>query len=157
MPHAFKANPDHPAVNHLVRLRADLGGQIEANKIETERLADAMRHAEASAAVGRLKPLSAIVVCPGGDSVQTMTSEIENIIAKLEQTVRAIASASGPDVARLAGYAKDEARKAHLHDVAETAAEVELEANKTVMSLQPSIRHLAEALSRVNHDDKPVV
>lgn len=47
MPHAFKASPDHPAVAYLVRLHADLGGQIKANKAEAERLADAMRHVEA--------------------------------------------------------------------------------------------------------------
>jgi len=47
MPHAFKANPDHPAVAYLVRLHADLGGQIQANKAEAERLAEAMRHVEA--------------------------------------------------------------------------------------------------------------
>jgi hypothetical protein len=27
MPPAFKASPDHPAVDYLVRLHADLGGQ----------------------------------------------------------------------------------------------------------------------------------
>jgi hypothetical protein len=37
MPHA---HADHPAV---VRLHADLGGQIQANKEEAIRLADAMR------------------------------------------------------------------------------------------------------------------
>jgi hypothetical protein len=47
MPHAFKASPDHPAVAYLVRLHADLGGQIQANKAEAERLAEAMRHVEA--------------------------------------------------------------------------------------------------------------
>jgi hypothetical protein len=47
MPPAFKASPDHPAVAYLVRLHADLGGQIQANKAEAERLAEAMRHVEA--------------------------------------------------------------------------------------------------------------
>jgi len=47
MPHAFKADPDHPAVAYLVRLHADLGGQIQANKAEAKRLAEAMRHVEA--------------------------------------------------------------------------------------------------------------
>ncbi len=47
MPHAFKASPDHPAVDYLVRLHADLGGQIQANKAEAARLAEAMQHVEA--------------------------------------------------------------------------------------------------------------
>jgi hypothetical protein len=47
MPHAFKASPDHPAVDYLVRLHADLGGKILANKKEAARLADAMKHVEA--------------------------------------------------------------------------------------------------------------
>jgi hypothetical protein len=47
MPHAFKASPDHPAVDYLVRLHADLGGQIQANKAEAERLAESMKHVEA--------------------------------------------------------------------------------------------------------------
>ncbi len=47
MPHAFKATPNHPAVNYLVRLHADIGGRIQANKAEGERLADAMKHVEA--------------------------------------------------------------------------------------------------------------
>jgi hypothetical protein len=47
MPHAFKATPDHPAVDYLVRLHADIGGQIQANKADAERLADAMKHVEA--------------------------------------------------------------------------------------------------------------
>ena len=47
MPHAFKATPGHPAVDYLVRLHADIGGQIQANKVEAERLADAMKHVEA--------------------------------------------------------------------------------------------------------------
>jgi hypothetical protein len=47
MPHVFKAHPDHPAVPYLVRLHADLGGQIQANKEEAARLAEAMRHVEA--------------------------------------------------------------------------------------------------------------
>lgn len=47
MPHAFKASPNHPAVAYLVRLHADIGGQILANKMQAERLAEAMRHVEA--------------------------------------------------------------------------------------------------------------
>ena len=42
MPHAFKASPDHPAVNYLVRLHADIGGQILDNKKEAARLATSM-------------------------------------------------------------------------------------------------------------------
>jgi hypothetical protein len=47
MPHAFNANPDHPADAYLARLHADLGGQIPANKAEAKRLADDMRHVDA--------------------------------------------------------------------------------------------------------------
>jgi hypothetical protein len=47
VPHAFKVNPDHPAVAYLVRLHADLGGKIWENRKEAERLADAMKHVEA--------------------------------------------------------------------------------------------------------------
>jgi hypothetical protein len=47
MPHAFKTSPDHPAVDYLVRLHADLGGKIWQNKKEAERLAEAMKHVEA--------------------------------------------------------------------------------------------------------------
>ncbi|MGB6504359.1 MAG: hypothetical protein WBE99_13030, partial [Xanthobacteraceae bacterium] len=47
MPHAFKASPDHPAVDYLVRLHADLGGKILANRKEAERLAESMKHVEA--------------------------------------------------------------------------------------------------------------
>lgn len=47
MPHAFNAHPKHPAVPYLVRLHADLGGQIKANQAEAVRLADAMKHVEA--------------------------------------------------------------------------------------------------------------
>jgi hypothetical protein len=47
MPHAFKANPNHPAVAYLVRLHADIGGQILANKKQAERLAESMQHVEA--------------------------------------------------------------------------------------------------------------
>lgn len=47
MTRAFKPSPDHPAVDYLVRLHADLGGQIQANKQEAERLAENMRHVEA--------------------------------------------------------------------------------------------------------------
>src|ERR1700691_4231813 len=47
MPRAFRTSPRHPAIQYLVRLHADLGGQIDANRREAERLADAMRHVEA--------------------------------------------------------------------------------------------------------------
>jgi hypothetical protein len=47
MPHAFKAYPGHPAVDYLVRLHADLGGRIQANKDEAARLADDMKAVEA--------------------------------------------------------------------------------------------------------------
>jgi hypothetical protein len=47
MPHAFKATANHPAVAYLVRLHADLGGQIQANKDEAVRLAESMKHVEA--------------------------------------------------------------------------------------------------------------
>jgi hypothetical protein len=47
MPHTFKATPDHPAVAYLVRLHADIGGQILENRKEAKRLADAMIHVEA--------------------------------------------------------------------------------------------------------------
>ena len=36
MPHAFKASADHPAVGYLVRLHADLGGQIQDNRREAK-------------------------------------------------------------------------------------------------------------------------
>src|SRR5208282_2330101 len=47
MPHTFKANPDHPAVDYLVRLHADLGGRILENRKEAKRLAESMKHVEA--------------------------------------------------------------------------------------------------------------
>lgn len=47
MTRSFKASPDHPAVDYLVRLHADLGGQILENRKEAKRLADAMMHVEA--------------------------------------------------------------------------------------------------------------
>jgi hypothetical protein len=47
MPRAFNASPDHPAVAYLVRLHADLGGQLQANKAEAEHLAEAMLNVEA--------------------------------------------------------------------------------------------------------------
>ena len=47
MPHAFKANPNHPAVAYLVRLHADLGGRMQDNRNEAMRLYQAMRHVEA--------------------------------------------------------------------------------------------------------------
>ena len=42
MPQAFKFSPNHPAVGYLVRLHADLGGQIWEKKKEAERLAESM-------------------------------------------------------------------------------------------------------------------
>jgi hypothetical protein len=47
MPHAFKATPGHPAVAYLVRLHADIGGQILENRKEAKRLAENMKHVEA--------------------------------------------------------------------------------------------------------------
>jgi hypothetical protein len=47
MPHAFKAHPEHPAVDYLVRLHADLGGKILENRKEAKRLAEGMKHVEA--------------------------------------------------------------------------------------------------------------
>lgn len=44
---AFKATPDHPVVDYLVRLHADLGGQIFENRKQAERLAENMKHVEA--------------------------------------------------------------------------------------------------------------
>jgi hypothetical protein len=47
MPHQFKAHPGHPAVDYLVRLHADLGGRIQANKAVAVKLATDMLHVEA--------------------------------------------------------------------------------------------------------------
>ncbi|HUE10244.1 MAG TPA: hypothetical protein VMQ54_04870 [Steroidobacteraceae bacterium] len=47
MPHAFKASPNHPAVAYLVRLHADIGGKLLANRNEAKRLAESMEHVEA--------------------------------------------------------------------------------------------------------------
>jgi len=47
MPRAYRPTPRHPAVQYLVRLHADLGGRINANKREADRLAESMRHVEA--------------------------------------------------------------------------------------------------------------
>jgi hypothetical protein len=47
VPHAFKANADHPAAAYLVGLHADLGGKIQANKAEAKPLAEATRHVKA--------------------------------------------------------------------------------------------------------------
>jgi hypothetical protein len=46
MPHKFEAHPDHPAVNYLVRLHADIGGRIQANKAEAAKLAADMKAVE---------------------------------------------------------------------------------------------------------------
>ena len=47
MPHAFKAHPKHPAVDYLIRLHADIGGRIQENKRQAEKLAADMKHVEA--------------------------------------------------------------------------------------------------------------
>jgi hypothetical protein len=47
MPKAFKIYPKHPAVAFLANLHADLGGRIQANRKEGERLAGDMKHVEA--------------------------------------------------------------------------------------------------------------
>jgi hypothetical protein len=47
MPRQFKAHADHPAIAYLVRLHADIGGRIQANKAEASQLAEAARHVEA--------------------------------------------------------------------------------------------------------------
>ncbi len=47
MPHAFKSDPNHPAVAYLVRLHADLGGRILENRKEAKCLAESMKHVEA--------------------------------------------------------------------------------------------------------------
>jgi hypothetical protein len=47
MPRAFKVYPKHPAVTFLANLHADLGGRIQANRKEGERLASDMKHVEA--------------------------------------------------------------------------------------------------------------
>jgi hypothetical protein len=71
-----------------------------------------------------------------------------NTIARLQRTIEAMTTMPLRDVARLASYAKDEAGKAHLWEVVDAASEVELEANKSEVALQPSIRHLSEAITR---------
>lgn len=76
-------------------------------------------------------------------------------IARLQRTIEAMTTVPLHDVARLASYAKDEAGKAHLWEVVEAASEVELEANKNEVTLQPSIRHLSEALTRAESWDNP--
>src|ERR1700730_7508685 len=47
MPHALKAHPKHPAVDYLIRLHADLGGRIQENKRQAEKLAADTKHVEA--------------------------------------------------------------------------------------------------------------
>jgi hypothetical protein len=47
MPNAFDPHPKHPAVAFLVRLHADIGGRINANRAEAKRLAEDMKHVEA--------------------------------------------------------------------------------------------------------------
>lgn len=83
-----------------------------------------------------------------------MKPGIESTVEHLERTIEEMTTASLKDVARLARYTRDEAQKAHLWEVAEAASEVELEANKTEVTLQPSIRHLSEALIRVECKEK---
>ncbi len=46
MPRQFRATSSHPAVAYLVRLHADIGGQILENKREGLRLAENMKHVE---------------------------------------------------------------------------------------------------------------
>jgi len=46
MPHAFKASPSHPAVAYLVRLHADIGGRILANRKQAKFLADSKQAVE---------------------------------------------------------------------------------------------------------------
>jgi hypothetical protein len=43
----FKAHSKHPAIGYLVRLHADIGGRIKANRKEAEQLALDMKHVEA--------------------------------------------------------------------------------------------------------------
>jgi hypothetical protein len=47
MARTFKAHPKHPAVAYLVRLHADLGGQILDNRRQADRLIEDMKHVEA--------------------------------------------------------------------------------------------------------------
>lgn len=47
MPHTFNPHPDHPAVDYLVRLHADIGGRIKDNKSQALQLAIDMRAVEA--------------------------------------------------------------------------------------------------------------
>jgi hypothetical protein len=47
MPRAFNANPDHPAVQFLLRLHADIAGRLLDNRKQAERLARDMKHVEA--------------------------------------------------------------------------------------------------------------
>src|SRR6266571_4954535 len=47
MSRAFRTHPKHPALAHLVRLHADLSGQIDATRKEAKRLAEARAHVEA--------------------------------------------------------------------------------------------------------------
>jgi hypothetical protein len=48
MPRAYKGpHAEHPAVDHLVRLHADLINQADANQRQAKKLADDMRHVEA--------------------------------------------------------------------------------------------------------------
>jgi hypothetical protein len=82
-----------------------------------------------------------------------MKSDVDGVFARLKETVDAMATVSPRDVVRLANYAKNEAGQAHFWEVVEAASVVELEASKTEVTLQPSIRHLSEALARAHGED----
>lgn len=47
MPHAFDPKPDHPAVLTLLKLHADIGGRMLANRKEAAKLREDMKHVEA--------------------------------------------------------------------------------------------------------------
>src|SRR5215467_12185251 len=47
MPRAFNAHPEHPAVNYLLRLHADIGGRILDNQAQGKRLQEDMKAVEA--------------------------------------------------------------------------------------------------------------
>lgn len=47
MPHTFNPHPKHPAVDYLIRLHADIGGRILANKKQAETLAEQAKAVEA--------------------------------------------------------------------------------------------------------------
>lgn len=47
MPHTFNPHPKHPAIAYLIRLHADIGGRILANKKQGETLAEQAKAVEA--------------------------------------------------------------------------------------------------------------